>query len=132
VRAKLPHLDDWNARRRAIAQAYTEGLQHLDLTLPTNLAEDNVVHLYVVRSSQRDKMRAGLVAGGVDARVHYPVPDHLQAPVQRLGNAVLHLPVTEQACAEVLTLPVFPEMTDSEVAYVIDVVYDTLSQGNSV
>jgi dTDP-4-amino-4,6-dideoxygalactose transaminase len=114
LRAKLPHLPAFNARRRAIARAYQEALRGAPLELPENTGEDYVAHLYVVRTPRRDALRAALAAKGIIAEVHYPVPDHWQEP----WRAPVVLPVTEQAAREVLTLPCFPEMTDEEVALV--------------
>ncbi len=119
LRAKLPHLDDWNSRRRAIALAYNRGLAALDLRLPCSLGSDYVAHLYVIRSAQREALQTALAALGVASAVHYPVADHLQASSQDLGLARGYLPLTEAACDQVLTLPCFPELRDDEVARVI-------------
>lgn len=109
--AKLPLLDAANARRRAIAARYGEAFAHLPLQAPRAEAEDYVAHLYVVRSAQRDALRAHLTAQGIASDVHYPIADHLQ-PVQASACAGALLPVTESACAQVLTLPCFPGLTD--------------------
>jgi aminotransferase EvaB len=113
LRAKLPHLDGWNARRREIARRYDEALP--GLTLPAEAAE-YVAHLYVIRSSERERLRQALAAAGIGNDIHYPVPDHLQDSLRGVEFRATPLPVTERCAREVLTLPCFPEMTDGEVA----------------
>lgn len=114
LRAKLPHLDGWNARRREIAQRYAEALAGMGLALPP-AGSDYVAHLYVIRSRQREPLRAALAAAGIGTDVHYPVPDHQQESMRGVSFRPTPLPVTESYAGEVLTLPCFPEMTDAEV-----------------
>jgi aminotransferase EvaB len=119
LRAKLPHLDAWNARRREIAARYTQGIRHARLSCPRATGEDYVAHLYVVVCDDRDALRAHLADAGIHCDVHYPIPDHLQPIVQ--GSKISYrLPVTEDLAARVLTLPCFPELTDAEVDYIVD------------
>jgi dTDP-4-amino-4,6-dideoxygalactose transaminase len=119
LRAKLPHLDQWNTRRRAIATAYNQGLAAVGLRLPCSLGRDYVAHLYVVRSDQREALKTALAALGVMSAVHYPLVDDLQASCRDLGYSRGHLPLSEAACEQVLTLPCYPELTDDEVERVI-------------
>jgi dTDP-3-amino-2,3,6-trideoxy-4-keto-D-glucose/dTDP-3-amino-3,4,6-trideoxy-alpha-D-glucose/dTDP-2,6-dideoxy-D-kanosamine transaminase len=119
LRAKLPHLDKWNSRRRAIAAAYNQGLSAVGLRLPCSLGPDYVAHLYVVRADRRDELRASLRAGGVASDVHYPLPDYLQASCNDLGLSQGYLPVSEAACQQVLTLPCFPELRHDEIDIVV-------------
>ena len=114
LRAKLPHLDGWNRRRREIAARYAEAIRHPAIALPP-LADDgsDIAHLYVVRAKERESLRAHLTAAGVATDIHYPVPDHRQpgagiVPPQGLAR-------TERACAEVLSLPCYPELTAAEI-----------------
>ncbi|MET4577859.1 aminotransferase EvaB [Ottowia thiooxydans] len=116
--AKLPLLDASNARRRAIAARYGAAFAHLPLQAPLADGEDYVAHLYVVRSARRDALRAHLASRGIASDVHYPVPDHRQ-PVLGSTQADVQLPLTELACAQVLTLPCFLGMTDEQVEHVI-------------
>jgi len=118
VGAKLPLLDDANARRRAIAARYSAAFAKLPLQAPRDQGDDYVAHLYVVRSARRDALRAFLAAQGIASDVHYPVPDHRQ-PVVAAACADVRLPITEAACAQVLSLPCFLGMTDSQVDQVI-------------
>ncbi len=119
--AKLPLLDGANARRRAIAARYTKAFHGTSLQAPVIAADEHVAHLYVVRSPRREALREHLAARGVATDVHYPVPDHRQ-PVHGGAHGSVHLPVSEAACQQVLTLPCFPGMTDAQVDHVIDAV----------
>ncbi len=116
---KLPHLDTWNARRVSIAQRYSRELSNPALRIPRIEAGSDVAHLYVVRCAARDDLRAHLAREHIATDVHYPTPDHRQSILSD-GFAATGLPVTERACTQVLTLPCFPEMTDAEVAQVIE------------
>ena len=116
--AMLPHLDGWNARRRAIARRYADGIRHPQLRLPANIGEDCVAHLYVVRCVRRDALAAHLQSAGVQTDIHYPLPDHRQACFAGRFDA-LHLPGAEREAREVLSLPCFPELADAEVDAVI-------------
>ena len=116
LRTKLPYLDEWNARRRAIAQAYA-GVAGDRVRHPRVDGDDYVAHLYVVRTPQRDSLRAHLDSLGIASDVHYPVPD-TQQPALRIAAAPV-LPVTERACREVLTLPCYPELEPASVQRVI-------------
>ena len=113
---KLPHLDAWNGRRREIASRYAEAIANPEIVLPPSSPED-VTHLYVVRAKLRDALRAHLAGAGVATDVHYPVPDYRQAAWSG-GAPALCLERTDRACAEVLTLPCYPELTDPEIAAV--------------
>jgi dTDP-4-amino-4,6-dideoxygalactose transaminase len=116
LRVKLQFLDADNARRREIAGLYDELLRDSDLVLPKRRADaTHVFHLYVVRSEERDELLARLRAEGVGALVHYPVPVHLQpAYLNRLRGAD-KLPNTERAAKEIVSLPIYPELTDAEI-----------------
>jgi len=120
----LPRLDAWNLRRREIAARYSSGIAQPKILCPTLRPPDDesyVGHLYVVRVQHREQLMARLAAFGIPYDVHYPVPDHRQ-PALRAEYSDCTLPVTERLATEVLSLPCFPEMTDAEVADVIDCV----------
>jgi aminotransferase EvaB len=118
LRVKLPHLDAWNRRRRDLAGFYASAIAHQAIALPpTGDGAADVAHLYVVRTAQRDALRAHLAAAGIATDVHYPVPDHRQPPWPAAAPAA-GLAQTEGACAEVLSLPCYPELTDAEAAAV--------------
>ena len=121
LRVKLPKLDEANARRRAIAAAYTVGLQGCDLILPEEgPGETAVWHQYVVRTPDRERIIGELAARGVGTGVHYRVPVHLQpAYAGRVAIGAAGLAVTERLAGEILSLPIFPEMSDRAVQTVI-------------
>ena len=116
LRVKLRLLDEDNERRRQIACLYDELLRESDLVLPRRRADaTHVFHLYVVRSEERDELLARLRAEDIGALVHYPVPVHLQpAYLGRLRGAG-NLPNTERAAKEILSLPIYPELTETEI-----------------
>jgi len=122
LRAKLPHLEQWNARRIAIAKRYCEELRDVPgITLP-GLDEHctQVFHLFVIRSSRRDRFVSKLKERGIDAGIHYPVPLHLQPAYRHLSLGPGSFPAAESAASEVLSLPIYPEMTGEQVQYVVD------------
>jgi dTDP-4-amino-4,6-dideoxygalactose transaminase len=118
LRTKLPHLDRWNARRREIASLYTEALAGRPVICPRDFGEENVAHLYVIRTKARDQVRAALHARGIATDIHYPVPDHRQEAARGTEAGTTELPVTEQCAGEILTLPCFPELENDEIAAV--------------
>jgi dTDP-4-amino-4,6-dideoxygalactose transaminase len=120
--ARLPHLAKWNQRRRAIARAYSDAFRQAPLVLPASLGDDYVAHLYVVRTRRRDELKQALTQMEIGAEVHYPIPDHRQESLRSPLPLLRDLPVTEQSCREVLTLPCFPELSDREVHLVIEAV----------
>lgn len=130
LRAKLQHLDRQNAQRRAIAKRYNDAFAGLPLRLPASVDEDFVAHLYVVRTSQRQALRAWLLERGVATDVHYPIAD-IRQPVfgDRFKGQVLE--VTEAACASALSLPCFPGMPDSDVAHVAGSVLSFFSRSGA-
>lgn len=111
LRVKLKHLDDWTDRRRSIADVYTQGLAESGLILPyvPEWAEP-VWHLYVVRSSERDALQARLDTAGIGALIHYPIAPHMQDAYAGLGLTADALPLARQLAAEVLSLPIGPQL----------------------
>jgi dTDP-4-amino-4,6-dideoxygalactose transaminase len=118
LRVRLSQLDGENAARRKIVKTYAERIAHPSIRGPSPPGDDCVAHLAVVRTARRDSLCRHLKSAGVGTDVHYPIPDYRQ-PVMRDPSAVL-LPVTERACAEVLSLPCFAAMTTDEVDFVIE------------
>ncbi len=116
---KLSHLERWNEARRRIAARYDAGLGP-NVAVPTvRDGAHHVYHLYVVRCRRRDALQAWLRERGIETQIHYPIPIHLQEAYSDLGLSPGSLPVTEQASAEVLSLPIFPELTDAQADEVI-------------
>ena len=126
LRVKLRHLADWNTARRRIAQRYNQLLADTSLLLPDLPAdESHVFHLYVVQTPQRDRLQAALQQRGVETAIHYPLPAHLQPVYQGLAEPG-SLPVTERLAGTVLSLPIYPELTDAEVDAVAAAVREAL------
>jgi dTDP-4-amino-4,6-dideoxygalactose transaminase len=111
LRVKLRHLDQWNAMRDRHAQSYRELLLDSALALPRKCAGvDSAWHLYVVRSSRRDALKAHLDGSGIGTGMHYPTPIHLQAAYSDAGYHKGAFPVTERLSQEVLSLPMYAEL----------------------
>ncbi|HZP76301.1 MAG TPA: DegT/DnrJ/EryC1/StrS family aminotransferase [Pseudolabrys sp.] len=121
LRVKLPHLDDDNARRAAIARRYGRGLAGLPLTLPTEAnAAGHVYHLYVLGCDDRDGLAAHLAKQGVGSAIHYAVPAHRHKGYDtRVRVPQAGLPVTEKLVGRILSLPIYPELSDAEADQVI-------------
>jgi dTDP-4-amino-4,6-dideoxygalactose transaminase len=123
LRVKLPHLDKWNERRAAVAAAYDAALAESGLELPVVRSDrTHVYHLYVVQSTRRDTLKAYLGERGVATGVHYPIPAHLQPAARTWSTGPGSLPVTERLAERVLSLPMYPELTTEQVAYVVEAV----------
>jgi dTDP-4-amino-4,6-dideoxygalactose transaminase len=123
LRVKLRYLDARNRRRHDIAAYYSQRFAGLDVRVPLeHPGEVHVYHQYVIRTTQRERLQAHLKAAGVETGVHYPVPLHRQpAWLRRYGESP-RLPRAEQLAQEILSLPVFPDLTDVEVEQVADAV----------
>lgn len=121
LRVKLRHLDQDNRKRGHIADRYGEGLGDCELVLPSVRADaTHVFHLYVVCSSRRDQLSAFLNDRGIGTLVHYPVPVHLQPAYNGRTSCGDGLPQTELAAHDVLSLPIYPELSDADVQQVIE------------
>jgi dTDP-4-amino-4,6-dideoxygalactose transaminase len=127
--AKLPALEGWNARRRAIAARYDAALRArglvdgpgATLVLP-QLVPGHVFHQYVVRATARDALAAALAADGIGSAVYYPTPLHRQPALQPYAVTVGDLPRAERAAREVLALPIYPQLPDDHVERVADAI----------
>lgn len=137
LRVKLRHLESWNARRRQIAARYRRLLEDVPAVAPIDVPLDSepVHHLFVVRVDNRDSVRATLSERGIECGVHYPIPLHRQpAFAGQDGGMQPALPVTDAAAACILSLPMFPEMSDADVDRVVaalDEATATLSTGSA-
>jgi dTDP-4-amino-4,6-dideoxygalactose transaminase len=128
LHAKLAHLEDWTQKRRAVAARYRELLSGLEgVELPFESPDvRHVYHLFVTRVSNRDQVWDKLKARGVGAGVHYPVPLHLQPTYAYLGHRRGDFPETESAAGSVLSLPLYPEMSEEQVEYVVDAMRESI------
>jgi dTDP-4-amino-4,6-dideoxygalactose transaminase len=116
LRIKLRKLDEWNARRRAIAKQYNALLKDSGVITPEIPGGDrHVFYAYAIRvpNGRRDTMRAYLAERGIGTQIHYPVPIHMQEAANFLGYRKGDLPVTEKVADEVLSLPIYAELTDA-------------------
>ena len=119
LRAKLPRLPSWNARRRAHAARYRALLADSPLTLPVD-ADGHVWHHFVVRAPKREALRAFLKHSDVDTEVYYPLALHLQPCFAHLGYHTGDCPEAERATTEVLALPVHPDLSDEQIGFVAE------------
>jgi dTDP-4-amino-4,6-dideoxygalactose transaminase len=125
LNVKLKYLDGWNDLRRAHAARYRELLAGAQsaLTLPQELPyARHIYHLYVVQTEERDELQKHLTAAGVQTGIHYPVPVHLQPAYRSLSKRAGDFPEAERQAARVLSLPMFPELTDEQIAHVADAI----------
>ncbi|HVN87100.1 MAG TPA: DegT/DnrJ/EryC1/StrS family aminotransferase [Candidatus Binatia bacterium] len=120
LRIKLRRLDDWNEARRRWAHRYDEALAGLPLRRPREpQGHESVYHQYVIRVAERDRVRRALAERGVATGIHYPVPVHRQPGFAAFGWREGSLPVAERCAREVLSLPLWPQMTAEHVAAVV-------------
>lgn len=130
LRIKLEYLDRWNTRRKEIAYKYNELLKDVsEIITPHELAQTNCVyHQYTIQVPQRDEMIESLKDNGVMAMIYYPVPLHLQEVHKYLGITEGTLPVTETASKKVISLPIFPELTEEQIKHVANAVKTCVSK----
>jgi dTDP-4-amino-4,6-dideoxygalactose transaminase len=113
---KLRHLDEWTALRRHHAKTYSQALADSGLRLLEEPAAcKSVYHIFPLFTDQRDELREHLQANGISSGIHYPIPVHMQRGFSNLGFSEGDLPETEQVCREVMSLPMYPELTDETV-----------------
>lgn len=123
LRVKLRRLEDWTEARRRIGRAYTAALAEAGVGCPEERPNGrHVYHVYAVRSSARDALRDHLVARGVGVGIHYPIPVHLQQAYAHLGHRSGDFPESERAANEVLSLPIYPELSDDQMHAVVEAV----------
>jgi dTDP-4-amino-4,6-dideoxygalactose transaminase len=116
LRVKLKYLDEWNEKRRKIAKQYNEFLKDTEIICPKEASyAKHIYHLYVIRSRKRDKLQSFLETKGISTLIHYPIPIHLQEAYSELELPKGSLPVTEKMCKQILTLPIFPELSENQI-----------------
>jgi len=127
--AKFKYLDEWSAARRKNAALYNSLLKNSGPSLVCPSEKENVkhvYHLYVVQVANREKVSEFLFKNGVSILVHYPIPIHLQEAYKELGHKKGDFPVTESLCERALSLPMFPELTETEITYTADKLKEAL------
>ena len=124
LRVKLRRLDEWNRRRQKIARQYDDALgNHASLEIPVSREPSaHVYHLYVIQHQSRDRFRAHLAARGIETKIHYPFLLHQQPLFRRSIDSAL--PVAEQVVERIVSLPLYPQLTDSEVQEVITAILE--------
>ena len=123
LRVKLRHLDEWNEKRRQHAGFYLETLTSGELRMPViDQRAESVWHLFVGRVADREAFQQRLKDEGIATGVHYPVPLHLQPAYEHMKMPEGALPVTEKVAAEVVSLPMYPELTLTQLESVVDAV----------
>ncbi len=131
---KLKYLDEWNNQRREVARRYDSNLKGLDKVVQTPIIygdRKHVYHIYVIRTLEREELQKHLKERGVDTGLHYPIPIHLQPSFSKFGYKQGDFPRTERYAKEMLSLPMFPGMTDEEADYVCDSVGEFFNKSSS-
>ncbi|MCK9611365.1 MAG: DegT/DnrJ/EryC1/StrS family aminotransferase [Bacteroidales bacterium] len=119
LNVKLKKLFEWIERRRHIASVYREKLQGLDMIIPQESTNMNAVyHTFIIQTKHRDQLKDYLLQKEIDTKIHYPIPIHLQESASYLGYKKGDFPVAEKQAETILSLPVFPELTDEQINYV--------------
>lgn len=132
LNVKLPYLEEWTAARRKNAARYNALLQDLPgVVIPREMPyAKHVYHLYVVRVKNREALQAHLAEMGVASGFHYKFPLHLQKAYAHLGYKPGDFPVTERVMEEIISLPMYPELTEEQIDYVVDAIKQYLKIGN--
>jgi dTDP-4-amino-4,6-dideoxygalactose transaminase len=135
VDAKLPHLDGWTAARQRNAKHYDQlfteaglaaGPHERRVGLPRVGTDRHIFNQYVIRVSERDRLKAALQARGVGTEVYYPVPMHLQQCFEYLGHGAGSFPESERAASETLAIPVHPELSEVQARYVVECIQEAV------
>jgi len=121
LNVKMNELQKWNDRRREIAAMYQMRLKECPIYLPTDAGKERAVyHTFIIQTDRRDELQTYLGTKNIDTKIHYPIPIHLQKAAAYLGAKKGDYPVTEKQCATILSLPIFPQLTNEQVEYVCD------------
>lgn len=123
LRVKLRRIDNFNNARRRHADAYRASIRRDGIILPVELPGfEHVYHQFTLRSPQRDRIMIALQENGIASAIYYPIPLHLQEPFLKRKGAAWSLPQSEACAAEVLSLPIFPELTEAEICLISQVI----------
>lgn len=122
LQVKLKHLEEWNSGRREIAAFYNRHIDNAVISKPVEVDYGvHNYHLYVIRCNRRDELQGYLSDAGITTLIHYPVPVHLQESYSDLNRQEGDYPIAEKCAKSVLSLPLFPELREEEVSYVVEV-----------
>jgi len=126
---KLPYLEQWNQRRREIAKLYNDAFIPIGINCPQETGDRfHVYHLYVVRVTRRDHFQRLLADVGISTVIHYPIPIHQQESYWELQDQSKFLLTTERVSKQIVSIPIYPELTNNEVDYIIDLVINLYPQ----
>jgi dTDP-4-amino-4,6-dideoxygalactose transaminase len=129
LRVKFKNIDTWNRRRYEHAQEYSRTLSKLGLRVPAEATDrTHVYHLYMVAFEERDAAQEHLKEAGIASAIYYPQPLHLADPCRDLGYQAGNFPIAEQSSTELLALPIYPELEEAQIHFVVDTVRDFLNQ----
>ena len=129
LKVKLKHLDEWDEKRRENAHIYTKLFKEnkMDLVCPYEADyAKHVYHLYPVRIRNRKEVMEKLAEKGIRTLIHYPIPIHLQEAYKDLGYKKGDFPISEKCCEEILSLPMYPELSEEEIKYVVQALKEIL------
>jgi len=126
---KLKYIEAWTRQRRENAALYTELLSDVaEIEIPAEReGTECVYHLYVIQTDKRDALQTFLGENGIATGLHYPIPLHLQEAYQHLGYKEGDFPVAEKAARRILSLPMYPELTENQIRYVCDKVKEFMN-----
>jgi dTDP-4-amino-4,6-dideoxygalactose transaminase len=125
LRVKLKYLDEWTNKRREIATRYQQLLFNSNIQLPSERQwAKHVYHLFVIRTNRRDALKDYLQEHGVGTHIHYPIPVHLQEAYKKLGYKAGDFPISERNAGEILSLPIYPELTTEEIETVAGLIME--------
>ena len=131
LRVKLRYLDEWNAKRRQIADVYRDQLTGRGIGLPVvHENAEPVWHLFVIRVAERERLASLLKEEGIATGIHYPVPLH-QQPAYENVRSLYTLPATERAAHEVLSLPMYPELSQEQIEHICNAVASAFAETGS-
>lgn len=121
LQVKLAHLDTWLEARRQHAHVYNTCFQNTDVKTPTERENNRHVHTYyVIRTQKRNDIEKALQVADIASQVHYPIPLHLQPAFKELGYKKGNFPIAENAATEILSLPLYPELTHDQIQHIVD------------
>jgi dTDP-4-amino-4,6-dideoxygalactose transaminase len=133
LRAKLKRLDEWNDRRRELAESYRELLANCDVRTPCEPeGTQSCYHLFVIRSERRDAIRNALLMNKIECGIHYPVPLHLQPACHGLGYRIGDFPASEHLADSVLSLPMHPHLKNLELVRIAETIRLALQNDNGL
>lgn len=124
---KIKYLDIWNEKRRKNAEIYNNLLKGLDIITPENANySKHIYHIYAIRLKNRDKLREFLAKKGISTGIHYPIPIHIQKAYSSLKLKKGSFPVSEKIASEILSLPIYPELSIEQIEYITDSIKEFL------